>query len=45
MQNGNREKKSFFKTKAPTTLQIGRAVSLAPSTISVSNNGDMYCRG
>ena len=45
MQNGNGEKKTFFKTKAPSSLQIGRSVSLAPSTISVYNNGKMQYRG
>ena len=45
IQNGNGVKKNFFKTKAPTTLQIGRAGSLAPSTISVSNNGTVQYRG
>ena len=45
IQNGNGVKKNFFKTKAPTTLQIGRAGSLASSTISVSNNGKVQYRG
>ena len=35
----------LFKTKAPTTLQIGRAGSLSPSTISVYNNGKVQYRG
>ena len=37
MQSGGGVKKTFFKTKAPTKLEIGRSVSLAPSTISVYN--------
>ena len=45
IQNGNGVKKNFFKTKAPTTLQIGRSGSLAPSTISVSNKGTVQYRG
>ena len=39
------KKRHFLKQEAPTTLQIGRAVSLAPSTISVYNNGKVQYRG
>ena len=45
MQNGSGVKKNFFKTKAPTTLKVGRAGPLAPSTISVFNNGEKHYRG
>ena len=45
MQSGDGVKKTFFKTKAPSILQIDKAVSLAPSTISVYNNGKVQYRG
>ena len=46
MQSGDGVKKTFFKTKAPSSsLQITRSVSLAPSTISVYNNGKVQYRG
>ena len=46
MQSGDGVKKTFFKTKAPSSsLQITRSVSLAPSTISVYNNGKVRYRG
>ena len=45
MQSGDGVKKTFFKTKAPSILQIGRSVSLAPSTIYVYNNGKVQYRG
>ena len=45
MQSGDGVKKTFFKTKAPSSsLQITRSVSLAPSTISVYNNGKVQYR-
>ena len=45
MQYGNGVKKNFFKIKSPTILQKDRDVSLAPSTISVYNNGKVQYRG
>ena len=45
MQNGDGVKKRFFSIKAPTRMRVGRAALLAPSTLSVSNNGDMHYRG
>ena len=45
IHKGSGVKKKFFKTKAPTTLKVGRAGPLAPSTISVSNNGEVHYRG
>ena len=45
MQSGDGVKKTFFKTKAPSILQIDKAVSLAPSTISVYDNGKVQYRG
>ena len=45
IHKGSGVKKKFFKTKAPTTLKVGRAGPLAPSTISVSNNGTVQYRG
>jgi len=46
MQYGNGVKKNFFKIKSPTILlQRDRDVSLAPSTISVFNNGKVQYRG
>ena len=45
IHKGSGVKKKFFKTKAPTTLKVGRAGPLAPSTISVFNNGEVHYRG
>ena len=45
IHKGSGVKKNFFKTKAPTTLKVGRAGPLAPSTISVFNNGEVHYRG
>ena len=45
MQYGDGVKKNFFKIKSPTILQKDRDVSLAPSTISVYNNGKVQYRG
>ena len=45
IHKGSGVKKKFFKTKAPTTLKVGRAGPLAPSTISVFNNGEKHYRG
>jgi len=46
MQYGNGVKKNFLKIKSPTILlQRDRDVSLAPSTISVFNNGKVQYRG
>ena len=45
MQYGDGVKKNFFKIKSPTILQRDRDVSLAPSTISVFNNGKVQYRG
>jgi len=43
---GGGVKKNFFKIKSPTILlQRDRDVSLAPSTISVFNNGKVQYRG
>ena len=43
---GGGVKKNFFKIKSPTILlQRDRDVSLAPSTISVYNNGKVQYRG
>ena len=41
IHRGSSVKKKFFKTKASTTLKVGRAGPLAPSTISVFNNGEV----
>ena len=45
MQNGDGIKKTFFSIKAPTRMRVGRAALLAPTSFSVSNNGDMHYRG
>ena len=45
IHKGSGVKKKFFKTKAPTTLKVGRAGPLAPRTISVFNNGEKHYRG
>ena len=45
MQYGDGVKKKFLKIKSPTILQKDRDVSLAPSTISVFNNGKVQYRG
>ena len=45
IHKGSGVKKKFFKTKAPTTLKVGRAGPLAPRTISVFNNGEVHYRG
>jgi len=45
IHKGSGVKKKFFKTKAPTTLKVGRGGPLAPSTISVFNNGEKHYRG
>ena len=45
MQYGNGVKKKFLKIKSPTILQKDGDVSLAPSTISVFNNGKVQYRG
>merc|ERR1712055_1154253 len=45
IHKGSGVKKKFFKTKAPTTLKVGRAGPLAPSTISIFNNGEVHYRG
>ena len=44
MQYGDGVKKKFLKIKSPTILQKDRDVSLAPSTISVFNNGKVQYR-
>ena len=45
MQYGNGVKKNFLKIKSPTILKKDTDVSLAPSTISVFNNGKVQYRG
>ena len=45
MQYGDGVKKKFLKIKSPTILQKDRDVTLAPSTISVFNNGKVQYRG
>ena len=45
MQYGDGVKKKFLKIKSPTILQKDGDVSLAPSTISVFNNGKVQYRG
>ena len=46
MQYGDGVKKNFLKIKSPTILQKDRdIITLAPSTISVYNNGKVQYRG
>ena len=45
MQYGDGVKKKFLKIKSPTILRKDTDVSLAPSTISVFNNGKVQYRG
>ena len=45
MQYGDGVKKNFLKQRIPTIIQKDRDVSLAPSTISIFNNGKVQYRG
>ena len=45
MQYGNGVKKNFLKIKSPTILKKDSDIPLAPSTISVFNNGKVQYRG